>query len=169
MARKLASLTKWMWTRVCAVATGKDSESGSAFVEIALLIPLFVTFVLYTIDFGFMTWAKMEVQNAAQAGAQFSIGEVTYDSAKISNAAKNATKFNINVASSQFCGCPTSLSVKFCASSCDLCNAGTCTVPTQGHYVTVTASPQVAYKPLAPYGVATGTYNISAKSTVRIR
>jgi len=148
---------------------GADGTFGAALVEFAIFVPILVTLTLYTIDFGFMLWAKMQVQNAAQAGAQFSIGKVEYDSTLISNAAKNATKFKVNVTSSEFCGCPTASNIKFCANSCDLCNTGTCSLGTQGHYVTVTASPQTAYTPLAPYGVATGTYNINAKSTVRIR
>lgn len=148
---------------------GEEGSYGAALVEFAVFVPVLVTLTLYSIDFGFMLWAKMQVQNAAQAGAQFSIGKVEYDSTLISNAAKNATKFKINVTSSEFCGCPTSSNIKFCAASCDLCNTGTCSSATQGHYVTVTASPQTPYTPLAPYGVATGTYNINAKSTVRIR
>ena len=81
---------------------------------------------------------KMEVQNAAQAGAQYAIGQVSYDSSKISSAVTNATKFTaVTPTSSEFCGCPTATGVKFCAASCNTCNTGTCSLTTQGHYVTV--------------------------------
>jgi Flp pilus assembly protein TadG len=144
--------------------------SGSALVEFAVLCPLMVTLAVYTADFGLLALSKMEVQNAAQAGAQYAIGKAGYDSTAIASAVTAASRFTtITPSSSQFCGCPIATGVKFCAASCDLCNTGTCAANVQGHYVTVTATPATPYKPVAPFGIASGTYNLTAQSTVRIK
>ena len=60
-------------------------------------------------DFGLLFYNKMEVQNAAQAGAQWAIANRVYNLSEIQNAAQNATKLaashSSHVTSSKFCGC----------------------------------------------------------------
>jgi Flp pilus assembly protein TadG len=154
---------------------GKDGASGAALVELTVFAPILVAMALYTIDFGMLAFRKMEVQYAAQAGAQFAIGQTGYDATTIATAVTNATRFTaVTPSSSQFCGCVNpsnwAAGVSICAASCDLCNGGvstaTCVI---GHYVSVTATPTTPYTPLAPFGVAKGKYNLTATSTVRIR
>src|SRR6202008_162280 len=136
------------WRAIRTLMVGADGISGSALVEFAILVPILVALAVYTIDFGLLVFNKMEVQNAAQAGAQYTIGQVSYDATAISSAVTNATKFTaITPSSSEFCGCPTSTGVNYCAASC----GSTCTMcatTVQGHYVTVTATPTTAYTPL---------------------
>ncbi|MGE9007768.1 TadE family protein [Leptospira interrogans] len=148
---------------------GEQGTSGSALVELAIFAPILVTLTLYTIDLGAYAFRKMEVQYAAQAGAQYAIGKA-YDSSAVNLAVSKATGYSSSItpSSSEFCGCPTATGVTFCAASCDVCNTGTCAVALQGHYVSVTAG-STSYTPLAPFKTMTGTRNISATSTVRIR
>jgi len=158
------------WRSIRALVVGAEGTSGAVLVQLAILTPLLVTFAVYTIDFGLLAFNKMEVQNAAQAGAQYAIGQVSYDASAISTAVTNATRFTtITPSSSEFCGCPTSTGVNYCAATCGSTTCTACSTTVQGHYVTVTATPTTAYTPLAPFGVMSGTYNLTAKSTVRIR
>jgi Flp pilus assembly protein TadG len=159
----------WM-IAVRKLVTGADGESGAALVEFTVFAPMLVAMAIYTMDFGLVSYAKMEVQNAAQAGAQYAVVTNSYDASAISTAVTKATKFTaVTPTSSEFCGCPTATAVKYCSASCDTCSAGTCSLNTQGHYVTVTATPTTPFTPLISYGVAATSYDISAKSTVRIR
>jgi Flp pilus assembly protein TadG len=151
---------------------GRDGKSGAALVEFTLFAPVVLFAAVYVIDFGLAFYAKMEVRNAALAGAQYAISTNSYDAAKISTAVSNATKFtSLTPTSSLFCGCPTASTVRFCsATTCDACNTGTCSLNTQGLYVSVTATPTGPYTPLIPAGIfASSSFNISATSTVRIR
>ena len=149
-----------------------DGESGAALVEFTLLGPILILSAVYVADFGLIFWTKMEVRNAAMAGAQTAIISNSYDSATITAAARRATRFTaVSVAPSQFCGCPTSSGVTYCAADCGSCATGTCPVPTQGLYVSVAVTPTTAYTPLVPAGIFAGggSINVSATSTVRIR
>ncbi|MBR0939091.1 TadE/TadG family type IV pilus assembly protein [Bradyrhizobium jicamae] len=140
-------------------------------VEFTLFAPMLVAMAVYTMDYGLLVFNKMEVQNAAQAGAQYALTNNSYNSSAITTAVTGATRFTaVTATSSQFCGCPAATKVTYCAASCDLCGTGTCPVNVQGLYVTVTATPTTPYKPLIRYGlVNSSSYNISATSTVRLR
>jgi len=159
-----------VWEAIREFLVGADGTSGAALVEFTVFAPMLVIIAIYTMDFGLLTFSKIEVQNAAQAGAQYAIVNNGYDSTAISTAVTSATKFTaVTPTSSQFCGCPTATTVKFCSASCDTCNTGTCAANVQGHYVTVTATPTTTYAPLIPFGLVASSYNISANSTVRIK
>ena len=159
-----------MWKAVREFMVGADGISGGALVEFTVFAPMLLAIAIYTMDFGLLTYSKMEVQNAAQAGAQYAIVNNGYDSTAISSAVTNATKFTaVTPTSSQFCGCPAATAVTFCSASCNTCNTGTCAANVQGHYVTVTATPTTTYTPLIPFGGIASSIVISAKSTVRIK
>jgi Flp pilus assembly protein TadG len=161
-----------MWKAVRRFLVGADGISGGAMVEFTIFAPMLLAVAVYTMDFGLLTFSKMEVQNAAQAGAQYAIVHNGYDSTAISTAVTSATKFTaVTATSSQFCGCPSATAVTFCSASCaDVpCITGACSLSNQGQYVTVTATPTTTYTPLIRFGLVAGSYNISAKSTVRIR
>jgi Flp pilus assembly protein TadG len=155
---------------------GSDGSSGAALVEFAAITPLLVAAALYTIDLGLMAWNRMEVQHAAQAGAQYAISQVSYDQAAIVAAVNGATNYSVTPQVSQYCGYVASASAIIqCDTTttlvCDdpacvlLSNAGTDT----GSYVKVIAS-KPKYTVLAPFGITSGkTYDISAEATVRIR
>ena len=147
-----------------------EGEVGAALLEFTLLGPLLIVAAIYVMDFGLIFFTKMEVRDAAMAGAQYAIITNGYDPSAITSAAQKATKFTaINVSPSQFCGCPAGAAVNFCSASCDVCNTGTCSKNTQGLYVQVQVVPSATYQPLIPFGVLSGSVDVSATSTVRIR
>jgi Flp pilus assembly protein TadG len=45
-------------------------SAGNAAIEFALVAPILVLLLLNSVDVSFLIWAKMEVENAAQMGAQ---------------------------------------------------------------------------------------------------
>lgn len=173
MSRQSPLSKRAVWKAIRGFMVGADGTSGAALVEFTIFAPMLLAIAIYTMDFGLLVFSKMEVQNAAQAGAQYAIANNGYDSIAISSAVTNATKFTaITPTSSQFCGCPSATGVKICSvppGSCTTCDPGICSASDQGHYVTVTATPTTAYTPMIPYGLVASSYDISAKSTVRIR
>jgi Flp pilus assembly protein TadG len=144
-------------------------EAGAAMVEFTILAPILLAMAIYTMDYGLLVFNQMDVQNAAQAGAQYAVATNTYNSGAISTAVTSATTFTaVTAASSQFCGCPAATSITYCAASCDLCNTGTCSTSVQGLYVKVRAI-KTNYTPLIKYGLVSASYDISAQSTARLR
>jgi Flp pilus assembly protein TadG len=159
-----------MWKAFRRFIAGDDGLSGAAMVEFTLFGPMLLAMAIYTMDYGLLTFSQMEVQNAAQAGAQYAVVNNSYNSGAISTAVTSATKFTaVTATSSEFCGCPSATAITYCAASCDLCSTGTCSTSVQGLYVTVRATPTTTYKPMIHYGLVAGSYDISAQSTVRIR
>jgi Flp pilus assembly protein TadG len=163
-------LKRAIWKTVRRIIAGVNDASGAALVEFTIFAPMLLAMAIYTMDYGLLTFNMMEVQNAAQAGAQYAVVNNSYDSTAISTAVTGATKFTaVTATSSEFCGCPAAAAVTFCSASCGTCNTGTCATTVQGHYITVTATPATPYTPLITYGLVGSSYDISAKSTVRIR
>ena len=151
---------------------GEDGTEGAALVEFTIFAPLLVVMSIYTMDFGLYFFNNLEIQNAAQAGAQWAIANRNYNSSDIATAAKNATNFTaVTVNSSQFCGCSRDSSgnpvvTPITPSACipdSTCN----TTGLVGTYVTVSATPRTAYQSFAPYGLVPSTYNLTGTSTVR--
>src|SRR6516165_2344597 len=110
-------------------------------VEFALIAPILVLMAISIADLGFGLYRAMQVQNAAQTGAEYAMAH-GYDSTAISNAVVSGTTFTAigaTPAPSQYCGCATNTGVT--AAVCTaLCPSGA--VP--GHYVQVSA--QATYK-----------------------
>jgi len=154
---------------------GEDGTEGAALVEFTIFAPLLVVMSIYTMDFGLYFFNNLEIQNAAQAGAQWAIANRVYNSSDIATAAKNATNFTaVTVTSSQFCGCSEDSSgnpvVTPATPATQTCTASsTCTNGLVGTYVTVSATPTTAYQSFVPYGLVPSTYNLTGTSTVRIQ
>src|SRR5437879_13237371 len=107
MSGRAALSKSAVWRAIRAFLIGADGISGGAMVEFTIFAPMLLTIAIYTMDFGLLTFSKMEVQNAAQAGIQYAIVNNGYDSTAISTAVTKATKFTaITPTSSQFWGCP---------------------------------------------------------------
>ena len=159
---------------------GADGMAGVAMLEFAIFAPMLVIFIVFLLDFGFYTFRQMEVQHAAQAGAEYVITLGGFPpncpgtSCPISTAVAEDSSdphFAITAtpAPSQFCGCPSSsgvtqLSTGACTSS-NTCSAG------PGTYVTVSA--QGTYTPLVPpingsVFFGSSSYTLSASATVRV-
>jgi Flp pilus assembly protein TadG len=151
-------------------------EEGAAFVEFTLFAPVLVIASIYTMDYGLLFYYKLELQNVAQAGVQWSITNRVYNSSAIQVSGQNATKLSaisFNVTSSQFCGCSQDsggnpIVTQLTAGACNLATA-TCTNGVVGTYVSVSATPATAYQSLIPYGLVPSTYSLTAQATARIQ
>jgi Flp pilus assembly protein TadG len=152
---------------------------GSALVEFTIFAPLMVVMGIYMMDFGLLIWHKMQVQHAAQAGAEYAISHSGYNSASIAlvvtNTIPSTRTFTITAspAPSQFCGCPSNTGVTSTGVTNGDCHTSSCAGAAAGNYVTVSAT--AAYNSFAPWGntlwgpVIAGSYNLTAQATVRVQ
>lgn len=142
----------------------KDDIRGVALIEFAIIAPILVILMVCTIDLAMGIYRKMQVQNAAQAGAQYAMLR-GFNASSISSAVVNATKFSGVSASPgpiQFCGCASSTGVSSAA-----CNSTCSGGALAGTYVTVSA--KGTYKTLLLYPSIPENFNFTAQSTVRIQ
>ncbi|HTY69287.1 MAG TPA: TadE/TadG family type IV pilus assembly protein [Alphaproteobacteria bacterium] len=134
---------------------------GNAALELAFLAPPLMLLAVGTVDYGLAMYNQIEVQNAAQAGAEYVLKH-GYSVAGISGAVTSATPLTVSAtpAPTQTCGCPsgTSITPATCGTSCP---SGL----TAGTYVTVNA--QATYTTLVPYPGISSSYTLTASSTVR--
>jgi Flp pilus assembly protein TadG len=161
------------------------AEEGVALVEATIFVPILVVMSICVMDFGLVYYNKMEMQNAAQAGAQWAIANGVYNCSSINAAATNATKLpasEVMVTSSEFCACSEDSSgnpVVTHLTSPAACTSAACTlVPNStcpsgsgvvGNYVTVSATPTTAYHSLITFRLISSTPDISATTMVRIQ
>lgn len=137
---------------------------GAALVEFSLFAPILLPMVVCTMDLGLGIYRNMQVQHAAQAGAQYAIAH-GYDASSISSAVTNATNFagiSASPAPNQFCGCPSDTGVTSVT-----CPATCADGAVAGIYVTVSA--QATYTTIVPYPLISSGFALSAQSTVRIQ
>ncbi len=143
---------------------GADAHSGVAAVEFALIGPLLILAAVCTIDLGMGMHRKMQVQTAAQTGAEYATTH-GFDASAITAVTTSATSLTGIAASpapARFCGCPTSTGIS--AAACEsTCAAG----QMAGTYVRVSA--QSSYTPILPYPMLPATYDFTAQATVRIQ
>jgi Flp pilus assembly protein TadG len=161
---------------------GEEGIAGAALVEFAVLAPMLVVTSIYTIDYGLLFYSKLELQNAAQAGAQWAIANRVYNFLEIQTAGQNAIKRRtalsgtlgpVTITSSQFCGCSENSGGDPIVTQLSLgpCNLATATCPrgVVGTYVSVTATPTTTYNSFIPYRLVPRTYSLTSTSTVRIQ
>jgi Flp pilus assembly protein TadG len=140
------------------------AQEGNAAMEFGLVAPMLGAILVPLVDVGMGFYQSMQVQDAAQAGAQYAMTH-GWNGSAIQNAVTSATTLssvNASPAPSRSCGCPGDASVvaATCGSSCsDGKPAGT--------YVTVSA--QAVYKTLIPYPAVGSSVTLSAQSTARIQ
>ncbi|WFU13882.1 TadE/TadG family type IV pilus assembly protein [Bradyrhizobium sp. CB3481] len=139
-------------------------KRGVAAIEFGIMIPVFSLMVVSVTDIGLAVYRKMQVENAAQAGAQYAIAR-GFNATAISSAVTSATNSSAVSASPepvQFCGCPTSTGVD--GVSCGtVCPGGA----TAGTYAKVSA--QGSYYTLVNYQVVASTYSFTAQSIARLK
>jgi Flp pilus assembly protein TadG len=163
VVRSHVTEAKWR-PRICAFFSGNGvGIQGVAAVELALLGPMAILMLVVTFDLGMGIYRNMQVQNAAQAGAQYAIAHGF--GSQISNVVTSATSFSAIAASpapSKFCGCPSSagVTVATCSSTC---TSGM----VAGTYVSV--SSQGTYTTILPYPLIRNSFPLTAQSTVRIQ
>ena len=140
-------------------------RKGVSVVEFALLAPALIAVPVPIVDLGLGLYAKMEVQNAAQAGAQYALvhsASGPLASAQVQAAVTASTALTVTAGMSQSCGCPSGSAVV--ATACGTNCAGGAA---PGTYVTVTA--QATYTPLVAYPVLGNSVALAAQSMVRIQ
>jgi Flp pilus assembly protein TadG len=144
-------------------------RSGGAAVEMALLAPVLVFLAAAMVDFGLGVFVKMQVQNAAQAGAEYVIanGFSTTNTTPVTTAVTTAANYSGITASpvpTQFTACPVNNTLSTVTSG-STCPNG----KTAGTYVTVSAT--ATYSTILPYnqlGLSIpSSYTFTAASTVR--
>src|SRR5947209_15321012 len=128
--------------RVFFGATG-EATAGVATVELAIIAPILVLALICTCDLGFGIYRRMQVESAAQAGAEYAVAR-GFSQDGITGAVTRATNFagvSANPAPVQFCGCATASGVTTatCGVPCaDTSNPATyVTVSAQGSYTTL--------------------------------
>ncbi|MBB4370094.1 Flp pilus assembly protein TadG [Bradyrhizobium sp. cir1] len=139
-------------------------KSGVAAAEFGILIPVLSLMAVSVTDIGLALYRKMQVENAAQAGAQYAIAR-GFNESGISAAvasATNATNITASPAPVQFCGCPTSAGVS--AVTCGTACPGGAQA---GTYTTVSA--RATYSTLIDYQIVAASYTYSVQSTARLQ
>jgi Flp pilus assembly protein TadG len=146
----------------CALRWASDT-TGVAAVEFGILIPIMSLMVVSVTDIGLAVYRKMQVEDAAQAGAQYAIMH-GFDSGAITSAvtsATNSSAISASPAPVKFCGCASGSSIT--AASCGTtCPGGAAA----GTYVRVSA--QGAYSTIINYQVVS-TYTFNVQSTTRLQ
>jgi Flp pilus assembly protein TadG len=139
-------------------------QSGSAAVEAAIILPLLLLLTTALFDLGFAAYEKMQVQSAADAGAQYAAAN-SWDATRISTAVTGATGasgITASPAPSQFCACPTggTLANISCANKCANGNAPSI-------YALVSA--QKAHTTVLPYPILSQPLTLSGQAITRIK
>jgi hypothetical protein len=137
---------------------------GAAAVELAALAPLLVVTMILTADLGMGIYRNMQVQRAAQAGAEYAVTH-GFDASAVSNAIAISTPLaglSASPAPRQFCGCASSTGIA--ESACDANCAGGARAGTY-----VTASAHSVYQTILPYPLLPDAFTLTAQSTVRLQ
>lgn len=144
--------------------TDRHAVAGAAAVEFALAATIIMIVLTPVLDLGMAFYQQLQVQDAAQAGAQYAAAK-GWNSTGIQNAVTSASSnltISASPAPSETCGCPNGTSIV--AASCgSACTNG----QSAGTYVTVNA--QASYSPILPYSFFGSSTTLSATSVVRVK
>jgi Flp pilus assembly protein TadG len=146
-------------------ALAHDRDGISA-IELAICLPLIVALLIPMVDLGMSAYTKMQLVNAAQAGAEYA-AKNGFDATNISTAVTNATGLSgisANPAPAESCGCVSGTTIT--DTTTPPCSTG-CASGTEGVFVTVNA--QVSYSTLFPYPGIASPVTLSAQSMIRIQ
>lgn len=133
-------------------------QSGVSAVEFALILPILFFIFLATVDVGYYIKERMQLQNAAQAAAEY-VAQ-TGDDANVQTVAREAYVGNfstVNMTSEFSCECSDGV-VQACPLDCD---AG----DYQRRFIAVTAERN--YEPLFLYPLT--SQNAEVRGSVRVR
>ena len=138
---------------------------GSAAVEFAIVGPVLLLMATGMYDYGTALWQKIQVENAARAGAAF-VPTSGFDAGLVTRAVSGATGLVGITATpppTQFCGCAQA-SVGIVAASCGSpCARG----DVASNYVTVSASAIYRFTTPMPARAATVTLRSTAVARVQ--
>jgi Flp pilus assembly protein TadG len=146
------------------------AEAGISAIEFAILGAVLCLIVIAIGDLGMGFYSYMQVQNSAQAGAQYAAVK-GFNSTAISNAVTSATSISGITASpvpQQFCGCPAGANAPQPVAPATCGSTTPCSDGSPvGTYVS--ASAQRDYTTLIAWPGFASTYHQTATSTVRIQ
>ena len=156
-------------SRVLARARGlvlatRDNDEGLSGIEFAIIAPVLILSFIATADFGLAIYAKMQVENAAQAGTEYA-AKNGWTSSSVTSAVTSATSLSglsATPAPSEFCGCPSTSGVTTAT-----CNTNCASGAVAGTYVS--ASAQATYSTIISYPGIPTSYTFNSTSTVRIK
>jgi Flp pilus assembly protein TadG len=140
------------------------NEKGTAAIEFGLVGTMLSLLLLGVIDFGMGYWEKIQVGNAARAGAEYAIFN-GWNQSGIATAVTSATSLNSIAATpapTQSYGCPSASAGITTAAFGASCTGG----GTAGTYVTVNAN--ASYTTLFTYPGVTNPLALTVSVTVRI-
>jgi Flp pilus assembly protein TadG len=161
--------TNVMQTSLTRLKTMLTASDGVAAVEFAICTPVLLLLLMGMCDLGMGISHKLQVWEAAQAGAQYALAN-DFNSASIQNAVTGATSWtalSATPAPTQSCGCPTGTAVAAASPAVPPCT-GTCPNGAQsGSYVTVSVT--AVYNPLLTYLSLGSSITLTAQSVVRIQ
>lgn len=139
-------------------------ERGNAALEAALIAPVLVLLAVGIADYGLSIQSRMQIQRAAQAGADYAMRN-GFDAAAIASTVAGAALgpgISALPAPVESCGCATGASIT--AVSCStVCADGT----SAGVYVTVSA--QGTYSTVLPYPGIPSSFTFNASAVTRTR
>lgn len=139
------------------------NQAGMSALEFALATPILLAVVSPVADLGVAFSEEIQVQQAAQAGAQYALLH-GFNGTAISSAVTGATALSVSAtpAPSQSCGCPngTAIVAATCGTSCS-------NGENAGSYVFVNA--QATYTPVVPYSLFGSSVTLVAQSTIRVQ
>lgn len=142
---------------------GRRGERGQALAELALMLPMFSALLVGGAEFARVSYAAIEVANAARAGAAYgaqnhltALNTSTMQSIAQSDAPNVA---NLTATASTFCTCSNGTSIT-CANAATTCSARV--IP----YVKVIASASV--NPLFHVPGLPTTYNLQSTAQMRV-
>jgi Flp pilus assembly protein TadG len=139
-------------------------EKGTAAIEFGLVATMLSLLLLGLIDFSMGYWEKIQVGNAARAGAQYAMVN-GWNSSGITTAVTTATSLSsisATPAPTQSCGCPSATAGITAATCGSSCTGGGNT----GNYVTVQA--RASYSTIFPFPGVANPMTLTASTTVRI-
>jgi len=139
-------------------------EDGAAAIEFGVIASVLCFLFLGLIDFGMGYWQKIQVGNAARAGAEYAANN-GWNQSNISTAVTSATglgSISATPAPTQSCGCPNAssgITTATCGSSC--AGGGTA-----GTYVSVNA--KATYTSIVTYPGIANPLTLAASAIGRI-
>jgi len=142
----------------------RRERRANAAIEMALIAPALVVLLIGLADYGTAIHRRMQVQNAAQAGADFAMRN-GFNSVAIVSAVTNASSFvglSATPAPAEICGC-ASASIVTAATCGSTCAGG----QAAGTYVTVSATG--THTTILPYPGIPNSFTFVASSTARTR
>jgi Flp pilus assembly protein TadG len=139
-------------------------QKGSALIETALIIPLFLLLFMGVADYGRVFYSADIVVHAAEAGAQYGAMNTTNaaDNAGMQTAAVNSASSitGLTATATSFCTCGAGGSATSCSSTC-------VSYGTPAMYVQVKT--QATFKTLASFPGLPHSIPLAATSTLRVQ